>query len=127
MTKRKRSRRTKRRGSQESHTSRNPQAAKGPFGELGRVAIGNHAADQFFMKFVYPAREFERPHFAPKLIGFRWREAGRNYRNLHRLLLEERHAEGLFENSLQGCCRIRKGLPAFAAAARLKQSGGAAT
>src|SRR5215213_3379163 len=68
------------------------------------------------MEFVDPARELKRSHFAPKLIGFRRREPGRDDRDLHSLLLKERDAERLVENPLQSRRWIRDRLSAFPAA-----------
>ena len=44
--------------------------------------------------------ELERAHGAPKLVGFRRCESGRDDRDLHGLLLEKRHAEGLLDTRL---------------------------
>src|SRR3546814_4253824 len=46
----------------------------------------------------YPARELEGRHRAAELVGFGGRKSRANDRDLHRLFLEERHAERLLEH-----------------------------
>ena len=61
---------------------------EGAFGEIPRVAVGDHALDQAVVEAVDAAGELEGRHGAAQLVGFRRREAGGHHRHLHRLLLE---------------------------------------
>ena len=63
-------------------------------GELGRVALLDHAADQPVVERLEPAAALPRRHRAAQLVGLAGREVGREHRDLHHLLLEDRHAQG---------------------------------
>src|SRR5215213_11208668 len=88
---------------------------EGSFSELRWVAVRDHALHELVVEMLDAVGELERPHGAPKLVGFRGGEPGRDDRNLHRLLLEERHPEGLLEHALERFGRISDRLPPFAA------------
>ena len=65
------------------------------------VAAPGHAAHQPVAKAIDNAAMPEGGHGAPQLIGFGWREAGRDDGDAHGLLLEQRHAEGLVQHPAQ--------------------------
>src|SRR5580698_4932190 len=68
---------------------------KAAFGELTRIAVGYHAFDHLLLKRLDRSRSTKRRHRAAQLVGFRGREASSDNGDLHRLLLEQRHAESL--------------------------------
>ena len=69
--------------------------------ELDIVAVVDHPLDELVLELVDAARELECRHRAAQLIGFTRRKAGRDHRDLHRLLLKERNAERFAEDLLQ--------------------------
>jgi len=74
------------------------ELAEGALGELTRITALDHAPDELFAEVRYASCEFERRHGAAQLISFCWREPRADDRDLHRLLLEQRHAERLFQH-----------------------------
>ncbi len=65
------------------------------------------------MKLVDHAWPAPCPHRAAELVGLSRRETRRHDRQPHRLLLEERHAERLFEHAANRVVRIRDRLLAI--------------
>ncbi len=90
--------------------------AETTFGELPRISVGEHAADEAFAKRCDGADVAERSERAPQLVGFGWRETRADDGDLHRLFLKQRHAERLLENRFQRRAGIDDGLFALAAA-----------
>ncbi len=74
-------------------------------GELLGVAVGEHALDQLLLELFDEARLSPGPHRPPQLVGLAGREARRHDDQLHRLLLEQRHAEGLLQDLPDGFAR----------------------
>ena len=74
--------------------------AEAALGELARVAVADHAVDELLAEGVDGAHVAEGGHGAAQLVGLVGREAGRDDGDLHRLLLEQRHAERLAEHRL---------------------------
>src|SRR5690606_6795730 len=60
--------------------------------ELGRIAALEHAVDQTLLEAAEIAAPPPRGHRAAQLVGLARRESGRDDRELHDLLLEDRHA-----------------------------------
>ena len=89
---------------------------EGALGEVGLVAARDHAADQLVAKRADPAGELEGRHGAAQLVGLAGGEAGAFDGDPHRLLLEQRHAEGLAEHLLELGRRIVDRLRALAPA-----------
>jgi hypothetical protein len=75
-------------------------------GVLGGVAARQHAADQLVAERPDAALALPRGHRAPQLVGLARREAGGDHRQLHHLLLEDRHAERALEHGLHRFRRI---------------------
>ncbi len=71
------------------------------FGELHVVAVPRHAGEEAVAELADIAVLLERRERAAQAIGLLGREAGADDRDLHRLLLEERHAEGLAQHLAQ--------------------------
>ncbi len=71
------------------------------FGEFAIVAPPRHAVDELVAKQMDVAVVAEGRHGAAQPVGLVGREAGGRDRDLHRLLLEQRHAEGAPEHLLQ--------------------------
>lgn len=77
-----------------------PDALEDLLGEGGRVATGRHALDEPAAELVdRVAGTLPRGQGASQLIGLARREAGRDDREGHRLLLKKRHAEGALEHA----------------------------
>ena len=89
--------------------------------DLPREALGvaarRHAVDQALLEVLEAALAPPRRHRAAQVIGLARREAGGDDRELHHLLLEDRHAERALEHAPHRVARIRDGLDAPAAAA----------
>ncbi len=64
-------------------------------GEVARVAVRQHAVDHLALETADGADALEGGHGAAQFVGLRRREAGGDDGNLHRLFLEQRHAQGL--------------------------------
>ena len=79
-------------------------------GKLPGQPPREHAVDELSVKFVDHSRPPPGAHRTPQLVGFARRETGRHYRQPHRLFLEERHAERLFEHLADGVVGIGDGL-----------------
>ena len=75
--------------------------AEAIFREITVIAAGGHAGDELVAEQMDVAGMAERGHGAAQPIRFVGREFGRGDGDLHRLLLEQRHAESSFENVLQ--------------------------
>src|SRR5829696_439702 len=86
---------------------------EGALGELGWIAVRDHPVHELVMKMLHAIGELEGSHGASKLVGFRGCESGRHDSNLHGLLLEEWHAEGLLEHPLERLRRVGDRVPAF--------------
>ena len=82
------------------------QTAEGALGELTRVAARNHALDQLLAEVADPSGEFEGGHGAAQLVRLGRRETCADDRDLHRLLLEQRHAQRLLEHRTKLGSRI---------------------
>ena len=89
-------------------------------GELGVVALLDHPADEPVVKVLEPAMALPRRHRAPQLIGLAGREIGGDHRDLHHLLLEDRHAVG----ALQGVLQRRRVVDLLACAGSARGSSG---
>ncbi|MDR9160943.1 hypothetical protein FEP45_06023 [Burkholderia multivorans] len=76
-------------------------------GELARVSALEHPVDDLVVIFAEIALALPCGHRAPQRIGLVRREARRDDRDLHHLLLEDRHAERAFEHRLERVARIR--------------------
>ena len=74
---------------------------EGALGEILRVAVRDHAVDHLVAKRADAAGRLERRHRPAQRVGLGRGEAGADDRHLHRLLLEERHAQGLLQHLLQ--------------------------
>ena len=70
-------------------------------GEIARVAAAGHAVDHALLVSADGAVPPEGRHGAAESIGFGGGELRGVHGDLHRLLLEERHAESAFQNLLQ--------------------------
>ena len=68
-------------------------------GEFRLIATRDHAADHLVVEFGDIAMFLEGGHGAAQLVGLASGEAGTDNGDLHRLLLEQRHAKGAFENA----------------------------
>jgi hypothetical protein len=66
---------------------------EGALGEILTVAARHHAADQLVVEMADPAGHLEGRHGAAQLIGLGRGEARADDGDLHRLLLEEGHAQ----------------------------------
>src|SRR3546814_11372988 len=71
---------------------------EGPLGKILRIAALDHSADELVVEMADTARELEGRHCAAELVGLGGRKSRADDRDLHRLLLEERHAERLLEH-----------------------------
>ncbi len=74
--------------------------AEAALGEVAAVTLGRHALDHFVLEGLDRADAAERRHRAPEPVCFRGREAGDDG-DLHRLLLEKRHAERFLQDRLE--------------------------
>ncbi len=99
-----------------SVTAKALQLLEGLLGVIPLIAIGDHAGDQLVAEFRDAARMFEGRHAPSELVGLARREARAFDGDAHRLLLEERHAQGLAEHLLQLGLGIDDILLALAAA-----------
>jgi hypothetical protein len=63
-------------------------------GELRGDAVPAHAVDELLLEGLEAALALPRRHRAAQLVGLARGEARRHHRELHHLLLEDRHAEG---------------------------------
>ncbi len=70
-------------------------------GEILGIAVADHARDEFLGELGEPAIALPGGHGAAELVGLAGREAGADDGDLHRLLLEQRHAEGAAEHGLE--------------------------
>ena len=77
-----------------------------PLGELARDALRQHAGHQPVAVPLDASAAAPRRHVAPELVRLARRVVGRHHRQLHHLLLEQRHAERLPEHRLQTLVRI---------------------
>ncbi len=84
-------------------------------GELGRVAVFAHAAEQSLAEGLEAALALPGRHRAAQLVGFAGREVGGDHRDLHHLFLENRHAERALEHAAQRRARVADGLGCAAA------------
>ena len=80
--------------------------AEAALGEFTLVAVANHAGDELLAEGVDGADVAEGGHGAAQLVGLVGREAGADDGDLHRLLLEQRHAQRLGQHRLQRRGRI---------------------
>ncbi|MNP01286.1 hypothetical protein D3C76_930950 [compost metagenome] len=76
-------------------------------GKRQRVTIAQHALHQPFAVRFQAAVALPGCHAAAQLVGLARGIVGRDHRQLHHLLLEQRHAQGTFEHFLQLRRRIR--------------------
>src|SRR5262249_52395104 len=74
--------------------------------ELALVVALEHAVDELVAEFFEAALALPGGHRATQGIGFVAAEAGRDHRELHHLLLEDRHAERAVEHRAHGFARI---------------------
>ena len=65
---------------------------EGPLGEIGRVALLDHAPDHLFLEFADPSSRFECCHRTTERVGASGFETRTHDRHLHRLFLKERHS-----------------------------------
>ena len=77
-----------------------------PLGELPGDPLRHHAGHQPIAVPVDPPGAMPCRHVAAELIGLARRVVGRHHRELHHLLLKERHAKGLAQHRLQTRVRI---------------------
>ena len=68
------------------------------FGEIPRVATFQHPRDHLVMKMMHPPGKLERRHTAAQSIGLVGRKTGAGDGDPHRLLLEQRHPQGFFQD-----------------------------
>src|SRR5690606_12293969 len=87
-----------------------------PLRELPPVAALQHAVDQALPERLEIARPPPRRHRPPQPVGLAGREPGGDDRELHHLLLEDRHAERALEHAPHVLARIRDRLEPAAAA-----------
>ena len=78
--------------------------AKAGLGECARIAASDHPFHHFGTEFVDRADVAERGHGATQLVGFLGREFRGVDGNAHGLFLEQRHAEGFSQHTLQFVC-----------------------
>ena len=71
------------------------------FGIIEFIALADHAVDELFAEPADRTHAPERCHRPAQLIGFRRWEPGTDYRDLHRLLLKQRHAIGFLQHVAQ--------------------------
>jgi hypothetical protein len=74
------------------------------------VAARRHSVDQPLLELLEAALAPPRRHRAAQRIGLARREPGRDDRELHHLLLENRNAERALEHAFDGLARIGDGL-----------------
>ena len=83
-----------------------------PCERLG-IAARRHPVDQALLEVLEAALAPPRRHRAPQMIGFARREPRRDDRELHHLLLEDRHAERALEHAPDRIAGIRDGFDAL--------------
>ena len=71
------------------------------FGEIGVIAIADHAADHFVAEMADGAGFLEGRHGPPQLVGLGRGETGGDDGDFHRLFLEQGHAKGFFQDPAQ--------------------------
>src|SRR5215472_13842047 len=81
--------------------------------ELLVVAVPAHALDQSLLKGLQSALALPRRHRAAQLIGFAGREVRRDDRELHHLLLEDRHSQRALEHPFHRLAGIADRLDAL--------------
>ena len=79
--------------------------AEAALGELARIVARDHAFDHLGLERADGAGALEGRHGAAQLVGLARREAAGDDGDLHRLLLEQRHAERLAEHGFELICR----------------------
>ena len=75
-------------------------------GELDAVAMALHAFLQLDLEVLESAALLPSRHRAAQAIGLAGREAGGHHRELHHLLLEDRHAERASQHLLHRFARV---------------------
>src|SRR3954453_8293017 len=70
-------------------------------GEFLLVFVQLHAVDEVVLQLVNGARSPESRHGTPQLVGLGRREARTVDRDLHRLLLKQRHAARALQDGFQ--------------------------
>ena len=75
--------------------------AEAALGKFARVAATGHAGDEFVAEEMDSSIMPEGRHGAPQSVGFIGREFGGGDGDLHRLFLEQRHAERSFQDLFQ--------------------------
>jgi hypothetical protein len=81
--------------------------------EILAEAARGHAVDQALLELLQSAAAPPRGHRAPQVVGLARREARGDDRELHHLLLEDRHAERALEHALHRVVRVGDGLEAL--------------
>ena len=74
---------------------------EGALGEVLRIAALDHTAHQLVVEVADAAGQLEGRHRAAQLISLGRSEPRADDRDLHRLFLEQRHAERLLEHRAQ--------------------------
>jgi len=74
--------------------------------EIGRIIVGEHAGDEFLAEQMDFAVALEGRHRAAQPVGLLGGKPGADDRDLHRLFLEERHAQRLAEHLAQFVGRV---------------------
>jgi hypothetical protein len=80
--------------------------AENGFGELAFVAAGKHPVDDPTVELLQPTLAAPCRHRAAQCIGFAGRKAGGQHRDLHHLLLEDRHAQRTRQRRLDLLARV---------------------
>ena len=75
--------------------------------KAGAVATRQHALNEALLEMIQSAMTLPCRHRTAQLIGFARRETGGDHRQLHHLLLEDRHAQSAFEHRAYRLARIR--------------------
>ncbi|MCY1552603.1 hypothetical protein D9M68_890100 [compost metagenome] len=70
-------------------------------GELGLVAVVGHALHELVVELFEAALALPCRHGASQLVGLVGRELGRDHRDLHHLLLEDRNAQRALQRLAQ--------------------------
>ena len=91
----------------ETVVAKTADLAKHRFGIRWREPGRAHPFDQLHAELLDQARPSPGPHRPAELVGLAGREAGGHHRQAHRLLLEQRHAERLFEHLADRLVGIR--------------------
>ena len=90
--------------------------AEAALGEVARIASRHHALDHLGLERADGAGALEGRHGAAQLVGFARREAAGDDGDLHRLFLEQRHAQRLAEDGFELLGGIRDRLESLPAA-----------